>query len=826
MPSSLILWQETKKLLSQGLSIIPVRDKDDKTGKAKTPYKDWKKYQNQQITENELHHYLESFNTNAVAIICGKISGNLEVIDVDVKHEPGIDALLFDAIKEIYPNLWHILRIHKTPSGGYHILYKVIGKDVEGNKKLAERYSTEQELSISKAKKKAFIETRGEAGYVLAPPSFGYALFKNNEIPIISWEDRCSLINLCKTFTQIKEETKVRPPVYKSEESFYEEKPWQHFNRTADFLSLTEQFGWVYVKTRGNKLWLTKPGGKKNDVHAAIFLDNNLFYCFTTASDVESEKTYTPSQFITHIKFNNDWKLSNKWFVENGYGKINEKIETDLVKKGKELPPNASADAKEKKQQHESFQQQIHPYGVFWEFDDKEKLVISRERLYTIAEHLGFRLYRDNIYRIIGEFLHLQTERNFYDACKEYIKEEDGDLYEDICNTYESFLQKSGKFTCERLVELDESLLLKDTRSSAYKFFSNTYAHITASKITLHSYDDLNNLVLAERIQARDFFYKEGGAYVDFLKMSTGEITEHLKSVIGFLSHEYKDKTTAFIIVLTEECIDPKMGGGSGKNIFCDMLSYTTSYISKPGSQTKFDEKFFQSWNGQRVFGISDVPKDFDFSFLKEPAGGTLVWKKLFKNETIVQPEDAPKFIIQTNFSYEISDGGLRRRIIPIEFTNFFTKAGGVDVHYGKMFPDDFTQEDWNGYDTFIIESIKTWLGTKKLRSVPLSETGAHKQFIQEFGHTIYDIIQYYWETWLRIEFVANDVFKSHCENFYNENSINHSFRPSNIRINAAIAEYCKMHNVFFKKDVSRRVDLEVKKGKIFGADGMEPAPF
>ncbi|MGK3946568.1 hypothetical protein ABK046_50445, partial [Streptomyces caeruleatus] len=81
----------------------------------------------------------------------------------------------------------------------------------------------------------------------------------------------------------------------------------------------------------------------------------------------------------------------------------------------------------------------------------------------------------------------------------------------------------------------------------------------------------------------------------------------------------------------------------------------------------------------------SDVPKHFDFAFLKEMTTGEGIMKKLFKNEYNVPVEEMPKFIVLTNYGVDIKDGGVARRVKPgiIEFTDFFTHCGGIDVHFG-----------------------------------------------------------------------------------------------------------------------------------------------
>ena len=47
---------------------------------------------------------------------------------------------------------------------------------------------------------------------------------------------------------------------------------------------------------------------------------------------------------------------------------------------------------------------------------------------------------------------------------------------------------------------------------------------------------------------------------------------DYLLSCIGYLAHEYKDETAAYIIVLTEQCENPKDGGGAGKNVFSELF--------------------------------------------------------------------------------------------------------------------------------------------------------------------------------------------------------------------------------------------------------------
>lgn len=132
-----------------GLSVVPVRGDG-----SKAPAVAWKKYQKERPTKGVLESWFAD-DRLGVAIVCGSVSGGLEVIDFD-------DAELFEPwaaeVRRRAPGLLDLLPVVRTPSGGMHVYYRT--KCPSGNLKLA-----------SGEDQKTRVETRGEGGYVLAPGS-------------------------------------------------------------------------------------------------------------------------------------------------------------------------------------------------------------------------------------------------------------------------------------------------------------------------------------------------------------------------------------------------------------------------------------------------------------------------------------------------------------------------------------------------------------------------------------------------------------------------------------------------------------------------------
>ena len=831
------VWHEIEMYHKAGISIIPVRDHDDAYGVAKSPFGgSWKLYQFEIIALDTLFDLMDvKFNTKAVGIVGGKVSGNLEIIDIDVKYFPGIDAVLFTDLKTLYPDIFARLRIHKTPSGGYHILYRC-AEVIEGNQKLAGRHATADELLANpKTKTYNFLETRGEGGYVVAPPAMGYAVVKAEPFNVISKAERDSIIALCRSYNEIiKIDAPYKPT--KQENQYYDTNPFEDFNYRVDPTELIEGLGWSQCKAANKFIWYTRPG-KSQGVSMSFNLEKRFFYCFTASTELEANKGYTPANLLALLQFGNDKKKLYAYLVANGYGKIKPKIEQRLAKtaaiNGKPLPANISNDGATLRSAITATLDQQHPYGVFWIDSFEHGIQIDRELLYRVADGLGFKLFNKNLIKSDGTYIEEVEPRFFFDEIKKYIREEDADLYKDICNAYETFIEKHGAFTISRLQILPDNLILKDTKDTAFKCYQNGILKITAAELEVKPYTSFNGkLIWKKNVQPRNFIPGNSGRYLEFLQLATeyNINSSYILNCIGYLAHEYKDGTVAYIIVLTEQCENPKDGGGAGKNVFSELFKKITTFVSKPGSQIKYDEKFMQSWNGQRIFCLSDVSKNFNYGFLKELASGSGLMKKLFKDEAEITADLMPKFLIQTNYSPKITDGGLKRRIRIIEFTNFFTKCGGVDKHFsGCYFPDEWNQDDWSGFDSLMAEAVQHWLANG--RSIPeaaLSYTGWTKQFRNEYGELLAGFIEEHISEWVQTKFISNDDFQLQKNKYLRDNEAaffhgKDKSEASAIFINNAIRTYCKKNEIDFEGNCQKKVNAFKEKGKWFCKESALP---
>lgn len=889
--------KEIQRLLSLGFALVPsnVRNSDNKP---KVPWHNWKKM-TKRLDANALADLIVDTGADSVAVVSGAISNNLFLVDIDTKYKAGFDATLFKDIREIYPNLWDKIRIEKTPSGGYRILYRIILKDAEGfvhpfpdfSGAVASREANDDELiSKPKTKKYGFIETKNICQVF---PSPGYSILKSGLdedgwwIATFTWEEHCSFNQLLKDYDEIAVKEAFTPiKTAKDDNDFYDENPFEHFNNGKDKDQVFEIIGgWKFKKTNGRWNYYKKDDSKTNGDDAIYNISKNFYKVYTTTSGLD-DRGYSPINLLIEGKFRGDKKECRAWLVANGYGKIKPAKEKWLIRrtisKGEDedkLPANISESAKQEFREEKSRLGEKYPFGIFWEVDDEDRININREKLYKVSFDLGFRINGNDIC-LIGRnenshMIEIVDERKYFDSVKDYMGVEIGD---DVKSAYESFLQKSGKFTISRLSLLEHSLLLNSTKEISYKAYKNGYVEVRTDGYDFFEYGTglgADKLIWKHQIQERDFkdcedFEKvKKTLYFRFLEKAFGIKEEevsywveekdnfddnnikyknntwiHLLKCIGYYGHDYKSTTTPYVVVLCEMCDDFRKGGGSGKNVFTNLLKYTTSLLNKPAKNVKFDDTLLRTWKGQKVLSFNDAEKKFDYLGLRELSAGEGEVGKKFQQELTISNKDMPKLMVNTNFSFDPSLPGLKRRLIAAEFTDFFTLAGGVDVYFKKEFPSDgitkgdWTDEDFIGYDFIIIRAVQEFLKAGcKLAIREMSDGGWIKQFEQRFHKPTYLFIKENIATWLELEKVRiNDWFgirNSRLSDFYDENGIDKQWRLSSIKMNEALEEYCSHFQIEFiaTKNIGREpqsnVQINAKVFKKIGApEKIEDLPF
>lgn len=293
------------KYISQGLSVIPI-------GADKKPLIAWKAFQGKLMDEKQIAKNFA--NGSGLAIICGAVSKNLEVVDVDCKYD--LTGTLFANLKtRIGPEIFDKLVVATTPNKGYHLIYRC--EKIEGNKKLAERQATDEEKS-SGNKVMVLLETRGEGGYIAAAPTSGYAFIQKHlhQIPEITQEERDRIHSCAKEFNQNFKEQQI---VSHTTPADGELGPLEDYNNKGDVLGLLVKHGWKIVHDDSEQVLLRRPG--KNDGHSATYSRSKKWFCvFSTSTEFDSLKAYLPYAVYAVLECKGDFSEAARQLRSDGYG--------------------------------------------------------------------------------------------------------------------------------------------------------------------------------------------------------------------------------------------------------------------------------------------------------------------------------------------------------------------------------------------------------------------------------------------------------------------------------------------------------------------------
>ena len=274
-----------KWLIAHGLCPMPVSDSITK----RPTIKGWTSF----LTfpsDNEII----AWRGKAIGIVCGKISGNLEVIDFDEKHRLGIYETWKASLNEEELACLSRCVISSTVNKGFHVIYRYEG--VEGNEKLA-----------SSVEKETLIETRGQGGYVLEPPNKGYAKMQGwlDTIPMLTEKEREAFFEKAIALNE------YTPPVYevKPHQHYQEDttRPGDLYNQTATFAEILEPLGWKRVGQQKETIYWRRPGKNFGISATENWKGNGLLHVFSKSTSLEAERSYTKFQVYAFLSCDGDF---------------------------------------------------------------------------------------------------------------------------------------------------------------------------------------------------------------------------------------------------------------------------------------------------------------------------------------------------------------------------------------------------------------------------------------------------------------------------------------------------------------------------------------
>jgi hypothetical protein len=294
-------------------------DKADEILGGKATVLTWKHREVLRADREQIDRWYKGGRTG-VGIVCGPVSGNLEMLEFE-------DADVFQAFKDTAEaaGLGELVErletgySEVTPRGGRHLPYRC--SEIAHNTKLAQRPGPLGE--DGKPTRKAIIETRGEGGYFIAAPSNGrvhpnggqYRLLRGgvDTIATITPEERSKLFDLARAFDEIPRTVADEHDRGKNRQDVGGgDRPGDRFNASATWDDVLAPLGWVAVYRRGATTYWRRPGKDRGISATTNWQGSGYLYVFSTSTEFDSERGYSKFGAYAILSHNGDFSAAAK----------------------------------------------------------------------------------------------------------------------------------------------------------------------------------------------------------------------------------------------------------------------------------------------------------------------------------------------------------------------------------------------------------------------------------------------------------------------------------------------------------------------------------
>lgn len=680
------------------------------------------------------------------------------MLDFDLKND--ITGTLFDdfiqMLMDTMPELVSTFTIAESRSKGRHVYYKC--SEIEGNKKLAGRHATEDELKKSPhLKQYGMIETRGEAGIIVCHPSPGYTWLQGDltTVPVITPEARAEILNIARSFNSYISPPDNHQGQFKAGNDF-DLSPWHDYNQRGDILSLLQSHGYKLLPQHGDNVRLRRPG-KDVGVSGDFNVVKRWFTLFTTSTQFEAQKAYSPAAVFCKLECNDDWQVLHEKLKAAGYGKSS--------------PPDGLAPGEAPEAVILKF------WYVITNKKGDQELGIDKPKLKAFIRELGYFTYFHDPNRPSYEIVHVEDNLVSFSASidlvhsiETYISSLpdrfDNIRRNDLWNLFSNkiSLVYEPKYQCLFLARLDSlgRAFLKDDKNTCYIPYQNGIAVVCKDAAKVVPYSSFDKLIWKSSVVKRsiklvdDFSMQcEFHSFIEFIAKDANKDTWFLRkqstcSIIGYLIHRYKDRINPKAVILMEQCDEYEKGGGTGKGLLIQALGQVVKVAIKSGKAFDPGGTFaFQDIDpSTAIINISDTGAKFKVEEYNSLITDAIKTERKNKDSITLSYDESPKIVFDMNYSLTENSESALRRVIALEFSDHFGRHHTPADEFGHALIYDWDDIEFNRFDNFIMYCVRLYMSSG-LIELDMSQGSKAKAIKQRCG------VEF--EEWFR-DWVDSDV--------------------------------------------------------------------
>lgn len=532
--------ETARQYMAAGLTVIGVNSE-------KEPVYPWTQFRDgtTPLTDDHLVEMFVNRRATHIGIICGPVSGGLEVIDVDAKNDP-TDTII-DKVRHAIADYYggeHKLPAFpfvKTMNGGMHILFRT---DTES-------FRTQDLANIPKPSdpdhSQVIVECISYPKFIMAYPSPGYEYMKPYpgtymDIPTISEDERDELLDICRQFNEVhRKYNPLKKPRIKGR---FKLDPVDAYNQADKYQDVLTRHKWTYIeskkdpKTGDDRHYWLRPGNSKAKTSGNFHDGYRLFRCFSqSAPPFDPDVLYSPFNILTVLDFDGNAHAALEHIQNEGFGTLISNQEQEAIKRVRDLKKKGVS-KKEIKAKITNIYTDLDADSVdfcmnyrppkkendefFWYQNKSGGLVIEPAAIMDILVNAGFKLISDKKDSETKTLIRVNKKTRIVktypvDMLKKYmlnytdkldLSETDYDKQEVRALLVRSMRRNMISEILDFLpaTTYEETPFLRDTADTCYFLYKNGVVKVTKEARRLIRYDELpeNSLIWESQIKQKE----------------------------------------------------------------------------------------------------------------------------------------------------------------------------------------------------------------------------------------------------------------------------------------------------------------------------------